>query len=393
MTFLNEAPFLRLPLLGGRWGKGKWRIARGRVPGKTSVFVRESNWPMRGAPCGRWSKPEVGEKKLLHVVEALPGDCPRAYSMAQPPRSFKIHPLLWILSKKQRRFDSQYKGPEPVGPVWFEPRRKIPWLSGPCLIDNAKARDPWPSRTCLANYILGEYDFAWPEIIRWKREISWPLGPWLIRIKDGRSMTTGACLIETEGGEKLRPYCSRSRSENSLIVGIRLDKNWNREIRNNFDILGPSAPVQAYWTISERLIYVVSSIISENYRSAGVRCSIACRRLKEEWLAIDEIILVPVESFIQSKNAGLSAIKRSASWEFAGAKPWTVWSSLLNWFACLREVLLHQLLVLLKGNFRLDRQFTNNYSADCRCNKIFGKSPHSCAAKVLILINISKVSN
>lgn len=28
MTFLNEAPFLRLSLLGGRWGKGKWRIAR-----------------------------------------------------------------------------------------------------------------------------------------------------------------------------------------------------------------------------------------------------------------------------------------------------------------------------------------------------------------------------
>lgn len=88
MTFLNEAPFLRLSLLGGRWGKGKWRIARGRV------FARESNWPMRGAPCGRWSKPGVGEKKPLHVVEALSGDCPRAYSMAQHPSSFKIHPLI-----------------------------------------------------------------------------------------------------------------------------------------------------------------------------------------------------------------------------------------------------------------------------------------------------------
>lgn len=68
--------------------------SEGRVPGKTGIFVRESNWSMRGAPCGRWSKPGVGEKKLLHVVEAIPGDCPLAYSMAQPPRSFKIHPLL-----------------------------------------------------------------------------------------------------------------------------------------------------------------------------------------------------------------------------------------------------------------------------------------------------------
>lgn len=92
MTFLNEAPFLRLSLLGGRWGKGKWRIARGRVPGKTSIFVRESNWPMRGAPCGRWSKPGVGEKKLLHVVEELLGIAPGHIRWPSPPVCSKSIP-------------------------------------------------------------------------------------------------------------------------------------------------------------------------------------------------------------------------------------------------------------------------------------------------------------
>lgn len=49
MTFLNEAPIFAVVFIGWEMGEGYMTDSEGEgSPGKTSIFVRESNGSMRG---------------------------------------------------------------------------------------------------------------------------------------------------------------------------------------------------------------------------------------------------------------------------------------------------------------------------------------------------------